>query len=377
MSFRSRILASLMLGTTILGGSLQAQDNWDCNEMSFCNPCDNDGRFFGSLGYVYFQASMDNLEFVGFSDTDLVITTPPKVVLTDFDVKNLDFDWNSGVRASLGYQNCNCPWIFSLVGNYLPAETSKRVSFAPEISSAKLKYLIPLWNPELAGNLVGSAKEKWELNFGTLDLLAAYRIYSCEYLSITPQFGLRAVWIDQDLHVDYENLGFILQNGFLSQDRATTKFRSKYEAIGFKAGLDFEAPIFCNINIVGNVAGSLVYGHSKLKTHIQAFNLEDLSDTVGALGPITINSKDNEYRLTANFESELGLLYKTCWCARDISLGCTYFFDIWFDQNRFKDFVFTSTPVAHTVANNNFPELVKREGNLQLQGVVIRADVSF
>lgn len=337
----------------------------------------NIGHFFGEASFVYFNAKLDNLEFVALSNTLTDESISPKTIDSHLKQVTLDPSWDKGVRANIGYTTNDSNWTFMLSGIYLPNKSSKSVSTTPTLSGMKLEYYIPLLNQSLVGSGVEEASAKWILDFGAIDLIAARSIYSSYCFIFAPYIGIRAVNINQKFNVDFENVHYFTEQGLFELPKASTKFHHIYHAIGLKPGISFESYSFYNFSIFGDIFASLVYGPSKVNQHIKGYNVETNSEGMPAFSPITINDKKNSYQLSANFESEIGLKYTNYLLSNNFSVSFSYFFSIWFDQNLVDNHYFTGGPIAETLLFTNYISLQKRVGNLQLHGFQIKGEIVF
>lgn len=340
--------------------------------------CESSGSFFTEIDFLYWNARIGDHPFVGLSTTTIIGENAPKEVTSAIDTSTIDFKWSPGVRAAIGYKGCSeCAWQFTIEGCYLSNKSSKSLTLIPSVSSSELIYLIPLINPALAGNLVTSAKSAWELQFGTLDLLACKSVYQSPYLTLTPSIGLRAVWIEQTYRVDYFDTAYLAETPDLFGEHALTDLHSLYQAIGVKIGSEFEVPLYSNFSLVGLLSGSLVYGRCKIQSDINGYNLETNTEGDSVLGTLDTRLKDRFYQLSANFESELGLAYKRCYTSCEWTIACSYFFGIWFDQDRFTNFLFTSAPINDTQNFSSFPVFAEDSSNLQLHGLTLKTTILF
>lgn len=386
MKFFSRTLTIAALATATLQAS----------------PCCDFGTFFAEASFLYWNASMGDLEFVGEETTRIQNSgNPPKTVIATLDPKHPNFEFSPGVRASIGYLPCSCNFAFLLEGTYLRS-TADGNFFTPKLAASVAAGFphtgVPLLMGPFIGNIVSDTHSEWKLTFGTLDLIAGAICKPCSCLALIPNFGLRGAWIEQDFQIDYHNIGFLiaqnLGSGLLPSNQnanSDVSLHSHYRAIGFKGGCDFEAPLFCNISLFGGLGASVLYGESKVNQNTNGFNAE--LDNTGAPVLTLLNYKEKErlWLVKANIETELGLAYNGSCSCFGYELALSYFFAYWFDQNAFYDFGFSpastsngvvtgtmgSVPTTSGVVFINFFKPQRRVGNLGLQGLVASVGVNF
>lgn len=366
----------------------QAAEIEDLQESACINSeCCEPGYFFANASFLYWNAQRGGLEFTTRLQAD-ILPTPPKNVSATANSVHPDFPWKPGVRASIGYRSCDCGSSVSLTGTYFWSKTKAETAETLVFKNTEQNYLVPAWNPSLMGWAAKSADAEWKLQFGMLDFLVGGIFTPWGSTVLKPNFGLRGVWIDQYYAVNYRDTLYLIIFTPSSPTAPLVQnfFHSKYKAVGFKAGIDFEAPLFCNIDLIGGFGTSLVYGKSHLKQKVKGVN-PDLIPPNGPSSGVVFAAvqdtlKDTIDRLSPNLESELGLSYGAeCSCI-DWALSASYHFSIWFDQNDFKSSVFTSSPVngivnGQAVVFGNFFIFTRETANLFLQGLEVKLEIQF
>lgn len=362
-----------------LSALLHSEDPQCCVQTRCCE----EGYFFVNGSFLYVNPQINGLRYASHSQTTIADTTLGVSATGEF--AEPQFKWKPGVRASIGYSAYECGSSIYLAGTYFRSKVKDSIVSQPILfTQTEQDYWIPLWSPATVGFATEGASEEWKLTFGTLDLLfgGVFNPWSC--VKFKPNIGLRGLWIDQHLNVSYTNAQFLTVTiaappvAALAQSR----YHSKYRAIGFKAGFDFAAPLYCDFSLVGGASGSLVYGNPHITTLVNGFNL--ITDSAGTpiLLPVISQGKEKIHKLTPNLESELGLSYDKDWSCWGIGLSARYFFSIWFDQNNFDNLFFTSPPVngivnGQALVFGNFGEFDHNNSNLFFQGLEIRAEIRF
>lgn len=154
------------------------------------------------------------------------------------------FEWDFGFKVGLGYQVPHDTWKVAL--RYTSLQTH-----ADSVHDGEV--FIPLWLAPKPGPAPFSefVKMHWRLHLGILDALLSKEIFTSEYMTWTPEIGIRTAWIRQKFNI--ENRG-----GNISPDLIRTK--NKFWGIGPEAGLSgqwFMSKEFC---LFAHGAGSILYG---------------------------------------------------------------------------------------------------------------------
>ena len=256
------------------------------------------------------------------------------------------------------------------MGTYIHSKAKSSINVTPSffVDGVTVDFLVPLINPDVMGIIVEGASAEWKLDFGILDLIAACCFNPVGRVQLMPNFGLRGAWIEQHYLARYETVGFT--NSAVLFPFTQSKFRSVYRAIGFKAGTDFEFPLFYKLNIIGGVGGSLVYGEMEFNENLRGYQIDNAGNATDLTNE---NFRKKTCQVRGNVESELGL---SCGFG-NIHLSASYFFALWFDQNDFNNLVYTPSSEISQVGGTNNNTLLKNPGNIQLQGLILRAGVNF
>lgn len=379
MSKRCTLFTLSSLATLLASSSLTAVECPVCCEAPCYDPC-NPGHFFVDAGFLYINAQMEELDYAATAASTVDVVSLQDININAvFTSHHPHFTWRPGVKASIGYESDGPGWSLFLTGLYFHSKASSHQSLTPQIGATFTTFLAPLWNVDFMGGFSHETRAKWNLHFGTVDLLVGGTFCPWRSVSFKPNFGLRGAWIHQNYKTSYKDVGFLSSLPFIAPEpvlNTSTSLHSRFRGIGFKAGLDFAADLFCNLSLVGGVGGSLVYGQNKLNEKIVGIFLQN---TGGALLPLfpTAQIPEKVNRLAANLESELGLAYSwdcTCW---GIELAAKYLFSIWFDQNNRKDLFFSGPAFLDNALFEDSIDFQDKYANLFFQGLVIEARVDF
>lgn len=355
--------------------SSQASAQVDCTPCNPCPPC-----YSAGVSFLYWQPSMSNLEYAAVLQTTILepLGIPPKFVTSSAHIKNIDFSWDPGVRAYVAYNSPCSDWSAVLTGTYFHSKShgENRVPLQLFVDSTNQ---IPLVDAVFMGNIVQGASADWTVDFGCLDLVASgsFIPWSCVYLM--PNFGLRGLWLEQNYTANYDNVLFLttIEPGAVVGAHADTIRKSRYRAIGIKMGTDFEVPGYYGCSLIGGIGGALFYGPVSSKTQVHGFNPETGAGGDPVLTTLNVAITDQIWQLRANIETELGLAYtlpvRFCQCV----LSATYSFSLWFDQNDFYNIGFSPESTNPGLIEQNFINLKRDKENLQLQGLILQANLYF
>lgn len=333
------------------------------------------GYFYADAAFLYCKASTNNLEYAIRQTATVIPPSAPNVLSNGrMELEDLHYSWDPGVRASIEFGNTQSGIDLSLIGTYIHSKTTTSTHLVPSFfeDGSTIDFLAPLINPDYMGIIVESAAAEWKLDFGTLDLIAACSFNPVGCVQLMPNFGLRGAWIEQHYAATYEGAGFTNSDTFFPS--TSSQFHTRYRGIGFKAGTDFTFPLFCQLNVIGGVGGSLVYGKMEFQESIQGFQVDTASHVTVVNDKSTTKTTD---QIRANLESELGLSYMSFWRGLNWIVSASYFFAVWFDQNDFNNLVFTPTSELSDVGGTNNVTFLKQPANIQLQGLVLRAGIAF
>lgn len=367
MKFLSSIIFFLICTAT----TLQGYEQGCCYGQGCC------GCWYGELNFLYWQADMGNLQLALRAPTVIYPSNDPNInkrVETHgklFDPGS-DGQWSPGVRAALGWCSPCCPVQSEISGTYFHSKTNVSQS-APPLSSGLIDYIIPLLNPASMGSGAQSFDGFWEVDFVTLDWLAAWRFALCRSTSLSPFFGIQAACIRQKLQANFHNPFFAIPNSApLSAPLSQSIGITDYWGVGLKGGVDFDVPLFCRICCVGGVGGSLLYGRANIKSRLHGFHAEeDLSNFF--LESLDADFTARKMKVCANLEANIGLAYRLC---RTMSISASYFLSVWFDQNQFLNY-YNSAPTFNLPNINTNAIIEGRHGNLQLSGLILSFDYLF
>jgi hypothetical protein len=169
--------------------------------------------------------------------------------VVDGRVKNVDYSWNWGFRAGIGYNLPHDGWDVLLNWTWFQAhETKNETPIAPETVLATLAATkgVPTAFP--------SAKGKATLHMNLLDLEMGREFFVSKWLTLRPFVGARAAWFNRGFKFRYSN----------SLTRVKGKDHNRFRAGGIHSGLDTQWGLGSGWSFFGDLALSLLYGKQRL-----------------------------------------------------------------------------------------------------------------
>ena len=296
--------------------------------------------------YLYWIAQEDGLYYAQTGSGSGTANSPPSGSI-DFDghLKKIKPKWESGARIGLGY---TFPKEGYDVGLYWTWITSN-ASDSARTSDANL---LPLWaSPDISSPLLASfAKGNWDLDLNMLDLEWGRSSWFGGHFSLRPFFGIRGLWIDQDLknHYNYNTTPVVF--GKLHSE-------SDFKGAGLRAGADMRFTIPHGFSFYGIASGSLLYGtfNAGLQIHENQFPIADTDDTF--------------WQGISSLQLALGLAWDTHFSKDHLHIE----FHLGWEQNAW----FGVNQMNHYMGQLSTGDYFKENSRLTLQGIVAGGRFDF
>lgn len=340
-------IAAILLCSTSLLSSQEAQNNQECCYEVCCNCC-----FTVSASALFWQPHEEGLDYVINNESGTAFANG------NASVERINFDWDWGFRIELGYQ-IPCDRMD------LTAIWTRFDGRGSDSSTAALfGGLFQIWTIPGSGLTAAEfAKAKWRSCLNMVDLRMSACFTPCCFLELTPFIALSGVWIDQKFDIDSSGGSSTqISNAIVILDEI--KMKNDFWGIGPKAGLETTWCLFCGISFYGNIDAAIFYGR---------FDLEQ-SETVQLTGlntPITyLDINNNKFYLSrVALDINIGLKWE-CTCFTD----CCHF-GLWagwenlyfFGQNQLMRFQTVAFPGINTA----------NQGDLTYQGLTLKASLLF
>lgn len=289
-----------------------------------------DGRgWFLTLDILYWHAKVGGTEFA-YSDNDPAATLPIRG-----RTKDIDFEWDWGVRVGLGYNFAHDGWDAYL--HYTYFDTNGSDSSRGGLNST----LIPLRgaaqivsttaSPDDLFIFCDSAKSQYDLDYNALDLELGRAYFVSGQLSFRPHWGLKTAWIDQEQIARYtggnpvvnpnggDNLGLGVSSVHIKDD-------CDFWGLGPRVGVESKWHLGYGFSIFGNIAGGLLFGYFDVDHRERWTGNEDN----------TIRLHANRHAFSPTVQFQLGLRFdKYVHNNRQhIGVGLGYEAEYWWRQNQ-------------------------------------------
>jgi hypothetical protein len=189
-------------------------------------------------------------------------------------VKNVDYNWDWGFRAGIGYNLPHDGWDLLLNWTWFQArETRNETPPAPET-------VLPTLTPTQAVTQLSfpAAKGRASLHMNLLDLELGREFFVSKWLTLRPFMSARAAWFNRALKFKYSN-----NNKISGHDH------NRFRAGGARAGLDTQWGLGSGWSFFGDFALSLLYGKQRLHSHQDSPNggrIQHLHNAWSAVRPM-------------------------------------------------------------------------------------------
>lgn len=126
---------------------------------------------------------------------------------SSFAAQDLAFDWDFGFRVGAGYHLEYDGWDTQLYWTWFRTEAGQSEHVPIPDSVFVIEEIMPeFFAGSLSSNTAQSAKIRWNLRFSMIDWELGRSYWISKGLSLRPFIGLKGGWINQVIHVQYDNL---------------------------------------------------------------------------------------------------------------------------------------------------------------------------
>ena len=271
---------------------------------------------FVDATFTYWQPIMENLE-LGI----------PQDSLSEFStIFNMDFDYKPGFKVAAGMMFDYDNWDLWAEYTWFRGTNSQTASVGipAELATIQLAPAV------ITNDFLDSLTRKWTLNMDLVDLLMGREYYVGTKLTFKSFFGARGAFIRQTLNDTY--VGTVAIGGTAISGSGVQTNHSW--AVGPRAGLNTNWLLGEGFRLIGNGAADILYTrYTKLK------NNTSLTIT-GSTTTLKFQQKNTGY-LRTHLEMEMGLGWGSYFDNNNwhFDLAATYGFQVFFNQNMFRQFV--------------------------------------
>lgn len=280
-----------------------------------CDQCCT--NWFLQLSILYWRAKVNGTDFA-YSIANSNAQFPMSGRL-----KGMEFDWDWGLKADIGYNLPHDGWDLSLGYTWFDTHGSKRSAAARNNSVVPLQGTSSITNPNGYFAYCTRAKSQFDFVLNSLDLEMGRYYYVSEHLALRPQFGAKAGWVKLQQVVRYTGgvIGTANAPSGLDVNTARVKGRNQFFGIGPRAGTFTSWHICRNFSLFGNITAALLYGnfnvlHKDNYSLLKCINDIKLSDKFHAFIPnlefqigVQFDRYFNEDKNHARFQINLDTQY--------------------------------------------------------------------
>lgn len=259
-----------------------------------CNQCC--GNWFLQLSLLYWHAKVNGTDF-GYS-----IANSNGQFAISGRLKEMEFDWDWGLKAGLGYNLTHDGWDIFLGYTWFDTRGSKRASSSRNNALVPLQGSSAITTPNGFFAYSTKARSLFRITLNSLDLEMGRYYYVSEHLALRPQIGAKAGWIQLGQAIRYGGgvLGTTGTATGADNHLVHVKGKNEFVGIGPRVGAFSSWHICRGLSIFGNVATSLLYGNFDI-THKNEYSL------LKCLNNIKLSEKCHIF--IPNIEFQIGLQF--------------------------------------------------------------------
>ena len=220
-------------------------------------PTKDNNNWFITVDVLYWKPDVSGTEFA-YTENNPSIQYPIKG-----RTKEIDFSWDWGFRAGLGYNFCFDSWDLYAEYTYFSNGSSKSTSGGCNSSVVPLRGGI--CNPSNGAVFNASrAKAQFDFDFNSIDLNLGRNYFVSHYLSFRPFFGAKTAWIDLQQTTRYcgGHSGSFCGVPVLALGPNTLKIKedSDFWGIGPEVGFNSKWHLAKGFSFFADTIGALLYG---------------------------------------------------------------------------------------------------------------------
>jgi hypothetical protein len=340
--------------------SIELRDQWDV---------------YLSASYIYWQALEENIEIGLISQnnpegtpapTDTPFTTS---YLNNMTLTNPNFTYRPGFKFGIGIKLGWDGWDGFAEYTSFHGSTGSGVTPLTRNSNSTLppngQYLYPIQGEPSSNSYYQDANQSWSLKMDFLDISMGRSYYSGTKLTMHPFFGARGAWIRQDLVTTYTgSTNYSTTSGHLQAEFYNSSIAW---GLGPRAGFESNWLLGYGVRLMGNGSADVLYTRYETRKNDQTANLSTVAGN-----PILENAavaQTVDY-LRTHADLEMGFGWASYFDNDNwhIDLSATYGFQIFWDQNMFRNFESYINSPGKSFAPN---------GNLYIHGLTLNGRLDF
>lgn len=283
-----------------------------------------------------------------------------------------DFEFKPGFQVGLGWSGAKDDWTLYAEYTWVRGTTnSTSTAKAPSSSTVgsatvgSFGVLVPSsWLPGIYtnNNTTTQITSSWEYSFDIADFQMSRPFYSGARFALEPTFGVRALWLSQDLDLS----ATVLTSGSVASPATSPRsisYSSDSWGLGPRAGFNGNWHLGYGIRFIGDTSASLLFTRYTDVT-------QNVTSPDNSLPPLK-TKLDNFDGLRPNMDFSLGLGWGSYFSCRrlHLDLAATYDFSIFWEQNMMR---YLADLTADTTSHTN-----GAASNLYLHGLTVKTNFSF
>jgi hypothetical protein len=225
------------------------------------NDQENDRRFFISADFLYWQANQTGMSYGQIANFHTNIQPTPLTSTQAFfgDQLNINFKFDPGVRASIGFQPKPDFWKFDFIWTHLNSNASGASKNADIINSDVVITTANYIVPQPLNNNGINASACWSSRYNTFDLDIHKELFANNSVNFQAHAGLRSLWLKQI----YNIFSFKTYSADIPPIFVNTKSNmiQNMWGVGPMIGISSEFNIYRGLNFFGQAYLALMWGH--------------------------------------------------------------------------------------------------------------------
>jgi hypothetical protein len=208
---------------------------------------------FGEL--LYWKATENGLPFA-------VVNKDSSMNLAEAKIKNLQGQWDVGVRTGIGYIVPHDGWDVNLSWLHFNTRSHKK-----SVHSNANKFVFPSLahpaDPIATNTFCRKAEGKWKLFLNQLDLDLGREFFVSKWLTLRPHGGIRTDWVKQKVKAEYNHFE---GDGLPVPNETKVHYKDRWWGIGLESGLDSQWGLGEGWSIYADIAAAILYGFHTIKS---------------------------------------------------------------------------------------------------------------
>jgi hypothetical protein len=274
--------------------------------------------------------------------TDWAIREEATLVGHNLDIKEhnrkLEFGWDWGFRAGIGYNMVHDQWDTMLYYTWFHTKKAGDVGSVGTAFDQVYAQNIPNLNDASYSH----GEISWSIHYSTIDWDLGRPYYVSKCLTFRPHVGLKGAWIEQHVHGSFDQVVGAPRTG-TTGGTDTFKKKNNFWGVGPTIGLNtnwaFGSLGKHGFGMFGDVCGAMMYGHFDISDRTSTTNASSNTTTQFGSAASTAEvhfTNANRDLMSSMMQFAIGLSWDTNFnndrCHFCLRLG--YELQQWFRQNQ-------------------------------------------